>query len=146
MTLASESTPLVASADGASGSKPIADSVRVATVSSRSTWVRRVAFTTATSLVLLGVFELSKGAGIFRGKALRLSLDLDADGKVISWPRPVVVVPAVFNEFDAGAPPWAEPTVNDAYAVAPLYDRRDNTSKYYVPNYGFEGGACEGDY
>ena len=142
MTLASESTPLVASADGANGSTPIADSVREAATSRRrSMWVRRVAFTTATALILLGVFELSGGARIFRGKALRLSLELDADGKVVSWPRPVVVVPAVFNEFDAGTPDWAEPTVNDAYAVAPLYDRRDNTSQYYVPNYGFEGGA-----
>ena len=56
------------------------------------------------------------------------------------WPKEVVVVPAVFREWDAALPAWACPGAADAYAVAPLYQRVEPSAPRYVPNY-----ACVGE-
>ena len=51
------------------------------------------------------------------------------------------MVPAVYDEFDSKVPSWARPSIAQSYAVAPLYDRRDNTSELFVPNRAYEGGV-----
>ena len=72
-----------------------------------------------------------------------------------AWPAPLVVVPAVFDEWDASkaswkasskkkesaVPDWATPGPDAPYAVSELYQRRDETSANFVPNHAYETGV-----
>ena len=71
-----------------------------------------------------------------------------ASKKQASWPTPLVVVPAVYDEWDAPAgsetsaiPDWAAPSATDAYAVSSLYQRRDEDGENFVPNRAYETGV-----
>ena len=57
-----------------------------------------------------------------------------------SWPRDVVVVPAVYKEWDSSIPAWACPGSEARYAVAPLYQRLSSTEPRFVPNFSYEAG------
>ena len=59
-----------------------------------------------------------------------------------SWPKPVIVVPAVYREWERrGVPSWACPARGADYAVAPVYQRLDPVAPRYVPNFAFEAGV-----
>merc|ERR1719271_1775415 len=60
------------------------------------------------------------------------------------WPSKLVVVPAVYNEWDMpeGAtvpdvvPAWARPTYGkNKYTIGPLYQRRFESKPNFVPNH-----------
>ena len=57
------------------------------------------------------------------------------------WAKPIVVVPAVYDEWRRGRPPWACPDVSQNYMVCPLYQRLDRAAARYVPNHGYEAGV-----
>ena len=57
------------------------------------------------------------------------------------WPTRVVVVPAVYREWDERIPSWACPSQDDRYSVGPLYQRIDPRAPRYLPNYAYEGGT-----
>ena len=68
-----------------------------------------------------------------------------------SWPTPLVVVPAVFDEWDtpvgsgspetSAVPDWAAPGETSAYSVSELYQRRDEDGAGFVPNRAYETGV-----
>ena len=70
-------------------------------------------------------------------------------GSKKSWPTPLVVVPAVFDEWDtpvgspeaSAVPDWAAPGRESAYAVSELYQRRDEDGAGFVPNRAYETGV-----
>ena len=71
-----------------------------------------------------------------------------ASKKQASWPTPLVVVPAVYDEWDAPAgsetsaiPDWAAPSATAPYAVSALYQRRDEDGENFVPNRAYETGV-----
>ena len=71
-----------------------------------------------------------------------------ASKKQASWPTPLVVVPAVYDEWDALAgsetsaiPDWAAPSATAPYAVSALYQRRDEDGENFVPNRAYETGV-----
>jgi hypothetical protein len=65
-----------------------------------------------------------------------------------AWPTRLVVVPAVYNEWDfpkdansdASLPEWAKPSVEngDSYSMGPFYQRRFPEQPNYVPNHAYE--------
>ena len=78
-------------------------------------------------------------------------------GSKKSWPTPLVVVPAVFDEWDtpvitsgspketktktSAVPDWAAPGEQSAYSVSELYQRRDEDAPGFVPNRAYETGV-----
>ena len=80
------------------------------------------------------------------GAASRKAAASDDDSS--GWPTPLVVVPAVFDEWDApeGArhasdaiPDWATPGARDGYSMASnFYQRRFEEDADFVPNRGYE--------
>ena len=69
-----------------------------------------------------------------------------------AWPTPLVVVPAVYDEWDAPAgsetkdlaravPDWAAPARGAKYAVSELYQRRDEDGSRFVPNRAYATGV-----
>ena len=72
-------------------------------------------------------------------------------GSKKSWPTPLVVVPAVFDEWDtpvgsgspetSAVPDWAAPGETSAYSVSELYQRRDEDGAGFVPNRAYETGV-----
>ena len=76
-----------------------------------------------------------------------------ADARSKPWATKMVVVPAVFDEWDypkdsaegdaTNVPEWAMPSKKrgDAYSMGPLYQRRDPAAPNYVPNNAYETGV-----
>ena len=56
------------------------------------------------------------------------------------WPRDVIVVPAVYKEWEREIPDWACPSTQESYAVAPFYQRLDPNGPRFVPNHANEAG------
>lgn len=55
-----------------------------------------------------------------------------------AWDTPIVVVPAVFKEWN-GSPPWAKRLPE--YASVFAYQRLDRRADRYSPNHGYEAGV-----
>lgn len=55
------------------------------------------------------------------------------------WPKAKVVVPAVYREWDRGAPDWAVSPKPDDFWTTFLYQRLDPAKPRYAPNFGREG-------
>ena len=73
--------------------------------------------------------------------ALASSSPVTSPPAAAEWSRRVVVVAAVFREWDHGLPPWACPSDSNAYTLAPLYTRVNSSHPRFVPNNGFEAGV-----
>ncbi|EOD14739.1 hypothetical protein EMIHUDRAFT_197272 [Emiliania huxleyi CCMP1516] len=80
------------------------------------------------------------------GELMKVSMEMRLAGKLSrvreSQPSPVIVVPAVYREWERrGVPSWACPARGADYAVAPVYQRLDPVAPRYVPNFAFEAGV-----
>ena len=53
------------------------------------------------------------------------------------WPKPIVIVPAVWHEWDGGRPPWA--TDSSLPWTVFVYQRHDPAAPLFAPNFGYEG-------
>lgn len=86
----------------------------------------------------------------FNGEAM-LAAEAERTGTIPDgWPSKLVVVPAVYNEWDMpeGAavvdvvPEWARPTYGkNKYTIGPLYQRRFESKPNFVPNHSYETGV-----
>ena len=86
----------------------------------------------------------------FNGEAM-LAAEAERTGTIPDgWPSKLVVVPAVYNEWDMpeGAtvpdvvPAWARPTYGkNKYTIGPLYQRRFESKPNFVPNHSYETGV-----
>ena len=86
----------------------------------------------------------------FNGEAM-LAAEAERTGTIPDgWPSELVVVPAVYNEWDMpeGAtvpdvvPAWARPTYGkNKYTIGPLYQRRFESKPNFVPNHSYETGV-----
>lgn len=54
------------------------------------------------------------------------------------WPKPLVIVPAVWKEWDRGLPHWAREDASPLWSVF-AYQRRDPSKPRFAPNFGYEG-------
>jgi hypothetical protein len=55
-----------------------------------------------------------------------------------TWTTPIVIVPAVWKEWDNGLPTWALQGASPIWSVF-AYQRRDPSKPLYAPNFGYEG-------
>jgi hypothetical protein len=54
------------------------------------------------------------------------------------WAKRIVIVPAVWREWDAGLPAWARSNEAHPWTVY-TYQRHDPAKPLFAPNYGYEG-------
>lgn len=57
------------------------------------------------------------------------------------WRTPLVIVPAVYNEYDGAIPGWAVTTLFSRFRSLYLYQRRAPDQPRYAPNFGTESGV-----
>ena len=124
----------------------------------QTTFAERMGFDDTDGIAAIGEKKSSKSVddvdaapAPLTPKAFKAAVE--AGGGVVSdakWPTSVVVVPAVYDEWDpaegsedvsSGIPEWATPSKKDSYSMAPLYQRRFDSEPNFVPNKAYETGA-----